>query len=95
MTGMTDHVCMNILYKDLSCPKFKEYYTLDEINKEMMEYEDTSIEPYDDSGQAITDVVFHMSYRSFLFTVNQLNETTEEESVLGRVYRFMDMARVK
>jgi hypothetical protein len=63
--------------------------------KEMMEYEGSAVEPQDDNGHVLTDVMFHMSYRSFLFTINQLNESTEEVSVLGRICRYMDMALVK
>lgn len=95
MSGMTDHVCMNILYKVLHSPHFKEYYTLDEINQELKEFEGSEIEPHDDKGQVLTNVTFHMSYRSFLFTTNQVFETTEDESVCDRIFRFMEMAIVK
>lgn len=95
MSGMTDHVCMNILYKDLHSPHFKEYYTLDEINQELKEFEGSEIGPHDDNGQVLTNVTFHMSYRSFLFTTNQVFETTEDESVCDRIFRFMEMAIVK
>ena len=95
MIGMSDHVCKNILFKDLHSPHFKEYYTLDEINDELKDIEGSEIEPQDDNGQVITNVVFHMSYTSFLYTVNEMFESTEAESVCDRIYRFMDLAMVK
>lgn len=95
MSGMTDHVCMNILYKDLSSPHFKEYYTLDEINQELKEFEGSEIEPQNDKGEVITDAVFHISYRSFIYTLNPVFETTEQESVCDRIFRFMEMSLVK
>ena len=95
MSGMTDHVCMNILYKDLNSPRFKEFYTLDEINQELREFEGSEIEPHNDQGEVITNAVFHMSYKSFMHTLNPVFETTEDESKCDRIFRFMEMSLVK
>lgn len=95
MSGMTDHVCMNILYKDLSSPHFKEYYTLDEINQELREIEGSEIEPHNGQGEVLTNVTFHMSYSSFSQTLNPVFEADGEEAIADRIYRFMEMSLVK
>lgn len=95
MTGMTDHVCKNILYKNLSSPRFKEYYTLEEINEELKTIENSQVEPHSDSGEVLTNVVFHMDYKSFLLSLNGCFEDDTEEGVADRIFRFMELAMVK
>lgn len=95
MGYLNDHVRTNILYKDLSSPDFKEYYTLEEINEELMEFEGGVLEPQDECGQVLTELRFHMSYKSFLFTIKQTFDTAINENTHSRVCRFLEMARVK
>lgn len=95
MSCMTDHMCKSILYKNLSSPQFKDYYTLDEINEELIEYENITIEPYGEDGLTVTGVRFHVDYRSFLFTLNRLFEDTSDKSTADRIYRFMELSMVK
>lgn len=95
MIGMSDHVCKNILFKDLRSPHFKEYYTLDEINHELREIEGSEIVPHNDQGEVLTNVTFHMSYSSFSQTLNPVFEADDEEALADRIYRFMEMSLVK
>lgn len=95
MGYLNDHVRNNILYKDLSSPDFREYYTLQEINEELREFEGGVLEPQDDCGQVLTELRFHMSYRSFLFTFKPMFNTAADESFECRLSRFLDMAMAK
>jgi hypothetical protein len=94
-TLITDHVCKSILYKNLNSPEFKDYYTLDDINKELMNYEKMEIQPCDKNGKVLKDVRFHLNYRSFLFTLNRALEDTSDASSCQRIYRFMELSMVK
>ena len=95
MSNTINHMCMNILYKNISDPKFKEYYTLDEVNEELQLYEDSMISPvFEDKGKE-KDLYFHMNYRDYLFTLDSYKYMGLPDPSSARACGFMDMALVK
>ena len=94
MLNTMEHMTLNILYKNLSDPKVKEYYTLDEINAEMLEYEDAGIAPVNEQKKPCRDVLFHINYRDFLFNVKCYASLREKDPTVARIDDFVKLAMV-
>lgn len=94
MSNAIDHVCKNILYKSLGSPQVKDYYALDEINQELKEIEGSEIEPHDQHGRVMSNVMFHFDYKSFISMIQPAHRCNEDESIQDRVSTFIDLSMV-
>jgi hypothetical protein len=70
MSLAIDHAIVNILFKNLNDPLFKDYYTLDEINAEFIEYEGAKVEITRNGSDEILPAQFHMRYVDYLTSLH-------------------------
>ncbi len=94
MSNTIDHMCINILYKNLNDPGFKDYYTLEEINDELNDYEDSKIATVFEADEKVKRVYFHMNYRDYVSTLRSYKFSCLADASVARTRDFVKMAMV-
>lgn len=94
MSLAMDHAIVNILFKNLNDPLFKDYYTLDDINAEFIEYEGAKVEITKNGSDEMLPAQFHMRYADYLLSLQcSIVEVMEDDSDM-RINEFLHIATV-
>ncbi len=94
MPFLAEHICTNILFKNLNDPSFKDYYTLEEINEELIELEGAKIEFKFESEEDVKPMRFCMRYSDYLKSFKFCSFIEHEDEIRARTHDFMRLALV-
>ncbi len=94
MSFLTEHVCTNIMFKNLNDPSFKDYYSLEGINEELLELEGAKIEFKFESEEDVIPMRFCMRYSDYLKSFKFRHYVEHEDEICARTRDFMKLALV-
>ena len=94
MPFLAEHICTNILFKNLNDPSFKDYYTLEEINEELIELEGAKIEFKFENEEDVKPMRFCMRYSDYLKSFKFRGFIEHEDEIRARTRDFMRLALV-
>lgn len=95
MSLAIDHAIVNILFKNLNDPEFKDHYTLDEINSELYEFEGARIDGITAEGTGeLLETQFHMRYSDYLVSMHCSRHDELEDGTGARISEFLQLSSV-